>query len=195
VTPFGSAAPASNPSGAAPAQQPAPATPAPAGPAPAKPAACSTARWLSRTGSGAKARRTLPLLGLAAGDAQRCLGTPAVRKRSGATERWTYRGAVALELTLTGGRVTAFTLKGPGLRSAPDRAAVGASLASFRRALGTLARSGKGGYRAAVAVGSDRAADIRLAVSGSGRVTRVTVTLKPRAGLDAAGRRLLGGAR
>jgi hypothetical protein len=46
-----------------------------------------------------------------------------------------------------------------------------------------------------VGVGPDRFADIRLAVSGSGRVTRVTVSLKSRSALDAAGRRLLGGAR
>jgi hypothetical protein len=46
-----------------------------------------------------------------------------------------------------------------------------------------------------VAVGADRVADVRLTVSRSGRVTRVSVALKPRAGLDAAGRRLLGGAR
>ena len=137
----------------------------------------------------------MPLLDLSAADAQRCLGTPAARKRSGATERWTYRGAVALELQLTNGRVSAFTLRGPGLRSAPDRAAVGSSLATFRTALGKLARDGKRGYRAAVAVGTDRVADVRLAVSTSGRVTRLSVTLKPRTALDAAGRRLLGGAR
>ena len=90
--------------------------------------------------------------------------------------------------------MTAFTLRGRGLRSAPDRAAVGASLASFRRALGTLARSGRSGYRAAVAVGIDRAADVRLTVN-RGRVTRISVTLVSRSALGAAGRRLLGGAR
>ena len=104
-------------------------------------------------------------------------------------------GDVALELQLTNGRVSAFTLRGRGLRSAPDRAAVGASLASFRTALGTLARDGKHGYRAVVAVGADRVGDVRLAVSASGRVTRISATLKGRTALDAAGRRLLGGAR
>jgi streptogramin lyase len=198
VTPFGSVTqgrPSNPPAGGGGAVQPGSSTPPPSQPAAPQPAACSTARWLNRSGTGAKAHRTVPLLGLSAADAQRCLGRPAARKRSGASERWTYRGAVALELTLTGGRVTAFTLDGPGLRSAPDRAAVGASLASFRRALGTLARSGKRGYRGAVAVGADRFADVRLAVSASGRVTRVSVTLKPRGALDATGRRLLGGAR
>jgi streptogramin lyase len=194
VTPFG-AAPAARPSTPPPGATPPPpaaSTPPSSGP---RAAACSTARWLSRSGAGAKARRTLPLLGLSAADAQRCLGTPAARKRSGASERWSYRGGAARELTLTGGRVTGFTLAGPGLRSAPDRAAVGAPIASFRRALGTLARVGRRGYRGAVAVGPDRVADIRITVSGSGRVTRVTVTLKPRGALDATGRRLLGGAR
>jgi streptogramin lyase len=193
VTPFAAAAVApTNP----------PATPGPTTPTPVpvppksvpQPAACATTRWLTRSGSGRKARRTLPLLGLTAADARRCLGAPAARKRSGATERWTYRGARALELRLTRGRVTAFTLKGKGLRSAPDRAQVGSSLQSFRRALGTLARDGKRGYRAAVAVGSDGAADVRLTVR-SGRVTRLTATLMKRGALDASGRRLLGSAR
>jgi streptogramin lyase len=156
--------------------------------------ACATTRWLTRRGSGRNARRTLPLLDLAAADAQRCLGTPAKRTRRGATERWTYRGAVALELRLTDGRVTAFTLH-RGLRSSPDRAVVGSSLQSFRKALGTVARDGRRGYRAAIAVGADRVADVRLAVSSSGKITRISATLKRRSALDAAGRRLLGGSR
>jgi hypothetical protein len=159
-----------------------------------RPSACATTRWLTRRGSGRNARRTLPLLDLAAADVQRCLGTPAKRTRRGATERWTYRGAVTLELRLTDGRVTAFTLR-RGLRSSPDRAAAGSSLQSFRKALGTVARDGRRGYRAAIAVGADRVADVRLAVSSSGKVTRVSVTLKRRSALDAAGRRLLGGRR
>jgi hypothetical protein len=160
-----------------------------------RPAACATTRWLTRKGSGRSVRRTLPLLGLAAADAQRCLGTPAKRASRGATERWTYRGAAALELRMRNGRVEAFTLRGPGLRSAPDRAAVGASLQSFRKALGTVARDGRRGYRAAIAVGTDRVADVRLAASASGEVTRIDVTLKRRSALDPAGRRLLGGGR
>src|SRR3954470_6284606 len=205
VTPFAADAAPSNPGGGAATQPPAPAKPAtpapakPATPAPANPtptpAACTTARWLVRSGSGAKARRALPLLDLTAADAQRCLGRPAKRTRSGATERWTYRGATALELKLVRGRVAAFTLRGRSIRSAPDRAAVGGSLSSFRKALGTLARDAKHGYRAVVAVGADRVADVRLAVSSSGKVTRLSATLKPRTKLDAAGRRLLGGAR
>jgi streptogramin lyase len=198
VTPFGLAPTASIPvTGGAttPQPNPTPATAAPQQSATPQPPACTTARWLTRTGSGAKARRVLPLLDLSTADAQRCLGTPSARRRSGATERWTYRGAVALELQLTNGRVSAFTLRGRGLRSAPDRAAVGSSLHSFRKALGRLARDGKRGYRAAVAIGSDRVGDVRLTVSASGRVTRVSATLKARAALDAAGRRLLGGAR
>src|SRR3954452_6864033 len=200
VTPFGlaptpsTATPTSAARAAAPQANPAPATPAAQIPATPGAAACTTARWLTRTGSGSKARRALPLLDLSAADAQRCLGTPSARKRSGVTDRWTYRGAVALDLQLTNDRVAAFTLRGRGLRSAPDRAAVGSSLASFRKALGRLARDGKRGYRAVVTVGSDRAGDVRLRVSASGRVTRVSATLKTRSGLDAAGRRLLGGA-
>jgi hypothetical protein len=157
--------------------------------------ACATARWLTRKGSGRSVRRTLPLLGVAAADAQRCLGTPVKRASRGATERWTYRGAAALELRLRNGRVEAFTLRGPGMRSAPDRAAVGASLQSFRKALGTVARDGRRGYRAAIAVGTDRVADVRLAASAAGKVTRIDVTLKRRSALDPAGRRLLGGGR
>jgi streptogramin lyase len=188
------AAPSTPAGGAAPAPTLIPATPAAPATSASEPQApaCATARWLVRTGSGAKARRALPLLGLTADDAQRCVGRPAKRTGAGASQRWTYRG---LELVFTNGRVSAFTLRGAGLASAPDRAAVGASVRSFRTALGTLARSGKSGYRAVVAVGADRAADVRLATSRSGRVTRVSVTLKPRAGLDAAGRRLLRGAR
>src|SRR3954451_22720183 len=189
-TPAPSAAPAP---GAAPATPAAPAAATPATPAPtAQPSACATARWLVRTGSGAKVRRALPLLGLSARHAQRCGGRAGKRTGSGASERWTYRG---VELVFTNGRVSAFTLRGRGLASAPDRAAVGASVRSFRTALGTLARDGKRGYRAVVAVGADRVADVRLAVSSSGKVTRLSATLKPRTKLDAAGRRLLGGAR
>jgi streptogramin lyase len=150
-------------------------------------AACTTSRWLARTGSGARARRTLPLLGLSAADARRCLGRPAKIRRNGRVQRWTYTGSV--ELRLRSGRVTAFTLLGRGLRSAPDRAAVGTSTASFRRALGTLARV-RGGYRGLVALGPDRFADVRLTVA-RGRVTAVTVTVRGRAALDATSRRLL----
>jgi streptogramin lyase len=163
-------------------------TPAPSG---AKPAACATSRWLSRTGTGRRARRTLPLLGLGDADVERCLGTPA--KRSSA--RWTYRGRVPLEVRFVRGRVTGFTLRGPGMASAPDRAAVGSSLRSFRRALGTLARDGGRGYRAVLRVGADHVADVRLATDAARDVSRVSVSLRPRSGLDRAGRRMAGSAR
>jgi streptogramin lyase len=150
-------------------------------------AACTTSRWLTRRGSGTRARRTLPLLGLSAADARRCLGRPAKVRRSGATERWTYTGSV--ELRLAGGKVTGFTLTGRTLRSAPDRAAVGRSVASFRRALGPLVRAGSG-YRGLVALGADSFADVRIAAAG-GKVRRVTVTVKARGALDATARRML----
>jgi hypothetical protein len=194
VTPFGVPARPKPPQPQSQPQQPQPQQPQTANPEQPKKPACATARWLTRRGSGRRARRTLPLLDLAAADAKRCLGTPAKRARNGAVERWTYRGAVAFELRLRNGRVTAFTLR-RGLRSAPDRAAVGTSLGSFRKALGTVARDGRRGYRAAIAVGTDRVADVRLAVSSSGHVTRITATLKQRSALDRAGRRLLGGGR
>jgi streptogramin lyase len=153
------------------------------------PAPCVTGRWLTRTGKGRKARRTVPLLGLAASDVRRCLGAPAKRTQGAGGDRWTYRGRKALELRFTNGRVSAFTLRGAAIASAPDRAAVGAKVAAFRTALGAVTRV-RGGYRGIVALGSSTFADVRLAVSRS-KVTRVTVTLKPMKALDSAGRRLL----
>ncbi|HEX2102508.1 MAG TPA: hypothetical protein VHF51_02580 [Solirubrobacteraceae bacterium] len=179
--------------GAAPGAPPIPATPLGTGQTPGlsapatNDAACATSRWLTRTGSGRRARRTLPLLGLSAADARRCLGRPAKIRRRGRTERWTYTGS--LELRLAREKVTAFTLLGRRLRSAPDRAAVGTSVASFRRALGSLARAGRG-YRGVVALGPESFADVRLAVA-RGRVKKVAVTVKRTAALDATARRLL----
>ncbi|MEA2247039.1 MAG: virginiamycin lyase, partial [Solirubrobacteraceae bacterium] len=160
-------------------------TPAPA----AKGATCSRTSWLKRTGSGTAARHAVPLLGLSAADAQACLGRPARRTRSGGSERWTYSGAI--EIRLTGGRVTAFTLLGRRLRSAPDGATVGASLARFRTALGVLVRDGRG-YRGLVAMGAAGYADIRVTVGRSSRVSRVTVSLKQRSALDRTARLLVG---
>jgi hypothetical protein len=134
-----------------------------------------------------RASRTLPLLGLAAADARRCLGRPAKTTRRGRTERWTYTRS--LELRLSGGKVTGFTLLGRALRSAPDRAAVGAPVATFRRALGTLVRAGSG-YRGLVALGPDSFADVRL-TAARGRVTQVSATVRRKAALDATARGLL----
>jgi streptogramin lyase len=207
---------AAAPAPAAPAADaPAPATPAaavpgsPARPAPAAPATrapatgpdpnyaesapvCSRTRWMLRSGSGKSAARAIPLLGLRASDVQKCLGGPSRRTRDGRTERWTYAGVV--DVRLTAGRVTAFTLLNGRLRSAPDRAAVGAPVSRLRTALGALVRDGKG-YRGLVSMGAAGYADIRVTVSRSSRVSRVTVTLKQRGALDRTARRLLGKAR
>jgi hypothetical protein len=177
------------------ADAPAPAPPAAGAPAPApktkakvkRTAKCSTGRWLTRTGSGRKARRALPLLGLSAADARRCLGRPAARTRTDGAETWTYRG---LKLEISRGKIIAFTLLRAGLGSSPDRAQVGARVDSFRRALGALARTRGGGYRGVVSVGTRDAADVRLTVK-RGRVARVTVALTSRGKLDRAGLRLL----
>jgi hypothetical protein len=96
---------------------------------------------------------------------------------------------------LSRGKVSGFTLLGRGLGSAPDGAQVGADLASFRKALGSVARDGISGYRGVVAIGSAQVADVRLKVSAKNRVLRVTVSLKKRSTLDRAGRRLVGSAR
>jgi hypothetical protein len=124
-----------------------------------------------------------------AAEVERCLGGPSSRSST----RWTYRGKVGLDVRFAGGKVSGFTLLRAGLESTPDRAAVGASLGTFRRALGTLLRSGRG-YRGAVAVGKSSAADVRLTVKG-GRVTRIDVKLVSRRALGSAGARLLGGTR
>ena len=91
--------------------------------------------------------------------------------------------------------MSSFTLVGTGLRSTPDRAAVGAKVATFRRALGALLRDGRRGYRGVVAVGSKSFADVRVRMGRKSRVARVTVTLKPMSALERAGRRLLRNAR
>jgi streptogramin lyase len=174
---------------------PVPATPGPAT-APAKPqagtdVACDTRRWLTRKGSGRKARRTLPLLGMKAAEVRRCLGRPAEQKRTDGAETWTYRG---LQLEISRGRVIAFTLLRAGMRSNPDGAEVGARVDSFRKALGALVRTRGGGYRGVVAVGRRDAADVRVTVR-RGRVTRVTVALTAQSRLDRAGRALLRRAR
>jgi hypothetical protein len=137
-------------------------------------------------------RRTLPLLGLSAADAQTCLGRPARRMRTGATERWTYPGT--LEVRLSRGRVAGFTVLGRRLRGEPGGVAVGDSVARFRSALGTLARDGRS-YRGLVAMGAAGYADVRLTVNGANRVTRVTVSLKTRGALDRVARSLLRSAR
>jgi streptogramin lyase len=200
VTPFAGGAPAPAPAAAAPATPAAPGggatgngggavTPAPGGGG-AKPApACATGHWLTRSGGGRGARRAVPLLGMKKAEVERCLGGPSSRSST----RWTYRGKVGLDVRFAGGKVSGFTLLRAGLESTPDRAAVGASLGTFRRALGTLLRSGRG-YRGAVAVGKSSAADVRLTVKG-GRVTRIDVKLVSRRALGSAGARLLGGTR
>ena len=119
--------------------------------------------------------------------AERCLGTPARSSRTAKVETWIYP---AVELRFTKGTVGAFTLRRAGLGSDPDRAAIGAKVASFRKALGTLGRDGRG-YRGLVAVSAKSVADVRIAVGASGKVSRVTVTLMRRAALDRAGRSLL----
>ena len=190
------AAAAPAPAGTAPSapQPPAAANPPAAQPTPApqaKPAACRITRWLTRTGSGRGARRAFPLLGLTAGKVTACLGKPARTARTPKVETWVYR---TVDLRFSRGVVTSFTLRHAGLRSDPDRAAVGASLATFRTAFGTLARDHRG-YRAVVALGPKDAADARLAVGPSGKVSRVTVTMVRRSALDRAGRTLLRRAR
>jgi streptogramin lyase len=175
---------------AAPAAGPAaPSAAAPAGQVKPSIATCSRTRWMARSAG----RRTLPLLGLKAADAQDCLGRPGRRTRSGSTERWTYPGT--LEVRLSRGRVVGFTLLGRRLRSEPDRATVGESVARFRTALGTLARDGRRSYRGLVAMGAAGYADVRLSVDRSNRVTRVTVSLKTRDALDRTARSLLRSAR
>jgi streptogramin lyase len=215
VTPFaagaaaGGGAPATPASPAEPAAGPAspasPATPAaPAGggaaagavpgagsgarPAPAPAATCSRTRWLVRAGSGPAAKRAVGLLGLEARAARSCLGRPAKRARSGATERWTYPGAI--EVRLTSGRVTAFTLLGGRMRSAPDGAAVGSTITRFRKALGVLVADGRG-YRGLVPMGAAGFADISVTVRRS-RVSRVTVSLRQQSALDRTARLLAG---
>ena len=194
----GSAPPVATPSAGGSGSGPAGATaaaPAAPGSAPRTPAAgrraaiCSPTRWLTRTGSGGATRRALPLLGLDAAAVRGCLGRSAKRARSGRSERWTYPGA--LELRLTGGRVTEFTLLGARMRSAPDRAALGAGVTAFRRALGTLARDARGDLRGLVGLGPAGYGDVRLTQGRSGRVTRVTVALRTGRTLDATAKRLL----
>jgi hypothetical protein len=150
----------------------------------------ASTQWLTRAGSGRKTRRTLPLLGMTAKRVEACLGRPARTKRTtrgGVADVWSYP---TLSLRFSRGRVSGFTLGHAGLRSAPDRAGVGASLGAFRRALGSVARAGRQ-YRAVVGVGTKDAADVRLTVSGSGKVTKVTVTMLRRSALDTAGKTLL----
>jgi hypothetical protein len=91
--------------------------------------------------------------------------------------------------------VAAFTLLGARMRSAPDRAGVGAGVAAFRRALGTLARDPRGDLRGLVGLGRARYGDVRLVQGRTGRVTRVTVTLRTTAALDRTAARLLRSAR
>ena len=107
--------------------------------------------------------------------------------RTAKVETWVYP---AVELRFSKGTVGAFTLRRAGLGSDPDRAVIGASVASFRKALGTLARDGRG-YRGLVGLNARNVADVRIAVGPSGKVSRVTVTLVRRAALDRAGRTLL----
>jgi streptogramin lyase len=150
----------------------------------------ASTQWLARTGAGRNVRRTLPLLGMTAKSVEACLGRPAGTKRTtrgGVADVWSYP---TLSLRFSRGRVSGFTLGHAGLRSTPDRAGVGASLGAFRRALGSVARAGRQ-YRAVVGVGTKDAADVRLTVSRSGKVTKVTVTMLRRSALDTAGKTLL----
>jgi hypothetical protein len=146
--------------------------------------ACATDVWLERTGRGRAARRTVPLLGLRAATVTACLGRPGRVRRSAGDRRWSYPGVA---FTLRSGRVTAFTLTTARVRSAPDGAAAGGRMATFRLALGRLVRDDRG-WRAIVRAGS-RYADIRLAVR-HGLVRRVSVTLRSARQLDRAGRAL-----
>ncbi len=146
-----------------------------------KPATCAAPRWLTRSAG----RTTLPLLGLSASQAKACLGAPGRR----AGERWTWPGK--LELRFTRGRVSAFVLQHASMSSTPDRAGVGAPVPAFRRALGPLVTDGAGGRRGLVKLGTSRYAEVRLRVGRNGRVSRVTVTQRTRAGLDRVSRSLL----
>ena len=189
VVPPAPAAPVPGTPPAAPVAAPAPAAPARPAQTPGK-STCAATSWLVRRGSGRRLRRTLPLLGMSAAAVQRCFGKPVRTARSPKVETWTY---AKLSVRFSRGKVDAFTLLRAALPSAPDRAGIGASVASFRTALGTLVRAGRG-YRGVVAVGAKDAADVRLTVR-RGRVTRVAVTTKKQAALDRAGLRLLGRAR
>lgn len=148
-------------------------------------AACAATSWLRRTGRGSAMRRTLPLLGLTAARVERCLGAPDRRAAS-----WTYNGRIALKFRR--GRVAGFDLLGPGMRSAPDGAAVGGSLAALRRALGRVAGdpSAAGAYRAVLRQSSGYA-DVRISVR-RGRVRSVRVRLVSRTALDRHGRSMAG---
>jgi hypothetical protein len=120
---------------------------------------------------------------------RRCYGAPRSTQLRRTFQRWSY---AHMRLTVKRGKVSAFTLTGPALRSAPDGARVGSRLAVFRRALGKLARDRRARtYRALVRHGKTAFADVRISMARKrARVARVRVTLVRRAQLDRTGRRL-----
>src|SRR5206468_10299449 len=96
-------------------------------------AGCPRTPWLSRR----RAKRAVRLLGMTGAQVRRCYGAPRSTQLRRTFQRWSY---AHMRLTVKRGKVSAFTLTGPALRSAPDGARVGSRLAVFRRALGKLAR-------------------------------------------------------
>ncbi|HEY3190301.1 MAG TPA: hypothetical protein VGJ70_22615 [Solirubrobacteraceae bacterium] len=148
-------------------------------------AGCPRTPWLSRR----RAKRTVRLLGMTGAQVRRCYGAPRSTQLRRTFQRWSY---AHMRLTVKRGKVSAFTLTGPALRSAPDGARVGSRLAVFRRALGKLARDRRARtYRALVRHGKTAFADVRISMARKrARVARVRVTLVRRAQLDRTGRRL-----
>ena len=191
TTAFGGAAPDPVPGGdtTPPSTDTPPAPEAPRDPAPAPEAdttppataprapACATT-WLTRAGS----RRTFPWLGHTATGLQRCLGRPSSRSST----RHRYRGG--LEVRLTAGRATGFTIWGSRWRSAPDRAGAGAGRRVLEAAVGRLGGSGAA-RRVVLRLGHGRYADVRVTLRGA-QVLRIAVDVRTLRRLDAAGRRL-----
>jgi streptogramin lyase len=128
-----------------------------------QPAACATS-WLRRTGRSYR----VPLLGLTAARARRCLGRPvSVRRLSGRRERWSMAGGVKLRLTR--GKVTGIVLARRGFPSAPDKLAVGSTVARLRKALGTGRLDARGRR-------------FRVTIRSGGRRVVVTASLTSRRG-------------
>ena len=144
--------------------------------------ACATT-WLRRSG----ARRTFPWLGHTAAGLERCLGRPSSRSSA----RLRYRGG--LEVRLSAGRATGFTVSGSRWRSAPDRAGAGAARRALEAAMGRLSGGGAA-RRGVLRLGGGRYADVRVTLRGT-RVLRIAVDVRTLRRLDATGRRLAARAR
>jgi hypothetical protein len=104
-------------------------------------------------------------------------------------ERWRY--GKGTKLTFRANRVADVALSDKRLRSAKRNVGVGSKVSALRKVLGVKLDRRTHRYRAAVSLGGDRYADVRVRISRRKRIDHITMKTLKRAQLDKFARGLL----